>query len=86
MALNGYGTCIANNKGVKSAELKTRNLAKWLCCDCETALYTQTNHCSAKHEKKVKVNNSQWQWVGCIMADVCMKFYSLEDLVFEQWS
>ena len=22
-----------------------------------------------------KVSNCQWQWAGCIMADVCMKFH-----------
>ena len=39
-------------------------------------LNAQTKHCSAKHEKEVKVNNSlQQHWTGCIMVDVCMKFY-----------
>ena len=34
----------------------------------------QTTHCSAKNEKIVNVSNSQRQWAGCIMADMCMKF------------
>ena len=39
----------------------------------EMELKAQTKHCSAKHEKKVKVRNGQWQLAGCIMVDVHMK-------------
>ena len=39
-------------------------------------------HCSAKHEKKVKVRNGQWQWAGYIKVDVSMKLrYCIEALV-----
>ena len=41
----------------------------------EMELNAQTKSCSAKHEKQVKVSNGCWQWAGCIMADVCMKFH-----------
>ena len=38
-------------------------------------LNAETKHCSAKHKKEVKVNNSLQHWAGCIMVDVCMKFH-----------
>ena len=48
-------------------------------CSClsvlEMELNAQTKHCSAKHEKKVKVSNGQRQWARCIMADVCTNFH-----------
>ena len=36
---------------------------------------TLNQHCSAKLEKSVKVSNSQWQWAGCVMANICMNFH-----------
>ena len=57
---------------------KERNLPNCfvLCRDCwrYTELNALTKHCSAKCYKYVKVSNGQWQWAGCIMVDVCMKF------------
>ena len=38
----------------------------------ERELNQQTKHCSAKHEKEVKINNSLQHWAGCMMVDVCM--------------
>ena len=41
-------------------------------------------HCSAKHEKKVKVRNSQWKWAGYIKVDVCMKLRYCIGLDFKE--
>ena len=46
----------------------------------ETELNEQTKHCSAKHEKQIKVSIYTWQWAECIMVDVCMKLHKRRSL------
>ena len=50
-----------------------KNTAK--CTDLTLELKAQTEQCCAKHKKKMKVSNGQWQWAGCNMVDVCIKFH-----------
>ena len=40
-------------------------------------LNAQTNHCSAKHEKEIKVNNSLQHWAGYMLGPVVQSVVSL---------